>query len=122
MPAPTSKSDDRSLSQRDFLILFQLLDGECHGYGLRKAIAERTDGALTLDPANLYRALQQFIDAGLVRDGGRRRAPDSDRMRRYYAITASGRAAAAAAAERMRDLVDAAEAKQLIPRSVAGSD
>ena len=53
MPAPASNSEARSLSQRDFLILFQLLDGECHGYGLRKAIAERTGGELTLDPANL---------------------------------------------------------------------
>ena len=114
--------DPSPLSLRDFHVLFTLLDGECHGYGLRKTIAARTQDALRLDPANLYRALQRLIDAGLVRDGERRQAPDSARMRRYYEITDAGRAAAAAEAERMRQLVSAAEAKQLIPRSTPASD
>lgn len=117
-----TRPDHRQLSMRDFHILFQLLDGECHGYRLRKAIAGRTDGALKLDPANLYRALQRLIDAGLVRDGERRPAPDSDRVRRYYQITDAGRQAVAAAAEGMRELVAAAEAKQLIPRPAPARD
>ena len=110
-----------SLSQRDFHILLTLVDAECHGYGVVKAIGRRTEGAVELDPANLYRAMQRMIDQKLVEEGGRRVAPDSDRERRYYRITERGRATLAAAAERMRVLVTAAEARQLISRSEGGA-
>lgn len=105
------------LSERDFHILLTLVDGPCHGYGLVKAIRDRTGGTLRLDPANLYHALQRMIDAGLVRDGARRAAPDSARIRRYYRIAARGRQVLAADAERMRGLVAVACAKRLIPPS-----
>lgn len=105
------------LSERDFHILFALVDGPLHGYGLVKAIRERTNGALDMDPANLYRAVQRMIDDGLVEDAERRAAPDSARVRRYYRVTARGREVLTADAERMRILVSAAAAKELIPPS-----
>ncbi len=105
------------LSERDFHILFALVDGPCHGYGLVKTIRERTGGALSLDPANLYHAVQRMMDQGLVEDADRREAPDSARIRRYYRIAPRGRRVLAADAERMRVLVAAACTKKLIPPS-----
>ena len=121
-PAPHARSQEARhhlpLSPRDFHILFALVDGECHGYGLVKSLREQTDGALSLDPANLYRAIQKLSAAGLVEDAERRKAADAaDERRRYYRITALGRNVVAAEAERMRAIAGVAEAKKLIPRS-----
>ena len=109
------------LSPRDFYILFALVDGERHGYGLVKAIEEQTDGLIRLDPANLYRAVQRMVDGGLVEDAARRAAPGSvDERRRYYRITEIGRDVVGAEAGRMRSLANAAEVKSLIPKPGGG--
>ena len=106
------------LSPRDFYILFALADEDRHGYGLVKVIEEQSNGALRLDPANLYRAVQKLANAGLVADADRRRAPDvADERRRYYRLTDLGRRVVIAEAERMRHLVEAATAKRLISPS-----
>lgn len=105
------------LSARDFHVLFGLAEGERHGYGLVKSIADETGGLVQLDPANLYRALQAMVEAGLVEDAGRRPAPEaSGRERRYYGITALGRRVVQAEARRMQALAATAEARRLIPR------
>ncbi len=100
------------LHPRDFHILLTLLDGDCHGYGVVKAIERRTDGELRLDPANLYRAVQRLTASGLVRDAD---APADDaedgRARRYHGITELGRRTIEAEAERMRSLADAVQAR-----------
>lgn len=108
------------MSARDFHILFALEAGEAHGYGLVKQIADRTEGAIELDPANLYRALQRMLDRKLVRDAGRRPSPEAARSRRYYELTDLGRRVLAAEAERMRSLARDAEARELIPRRRGG--
>lgn len=102
---------------RDFHILLTLLDGPRHGYGIVKRIEERTAGALRLDPANLYRAIQRLLEDGLVVEA---EPPEDDtdrRRRRYYAITALGNRTLAAEAERMRGLADAVDAKRPLPSS-----
>jgi len=68
-------SDLHPLHRRDFHILLGLLEAPLHGYGLVKAIERRTDGELTLDPANLYRALQRLEEAELVAET---EPPDDD--------------------------------------------
>lgn len=105
------------LSPRDFLVLFSLASsGEQHGYGIVKAVERESDGTVSLDPANLYRALKRLIRDGLVREAERRAAPDAgDERRRYYAITDFGRKVVALEAARLARLADAARAGQLIP-------
>lgn len=105
------------LSARDFYILFFLAQRERHGYGLVKAIDEHSAGAVRLDPANLYRAIQRLAAAGLVADGPRRPAGGTGRERRYYRITELGREVTAAEAIRMRDLAAAAADNHLLPDS-----
>jgi len=122
------KAEDRSsasaaeflpLPARDFYILFFLAQRERHGYGLVKAIDAHSAGAVRLDPANLYRAIQRLAAHGLVADGPRRPAGGTGRERRYYRITERGREVAAAEAVRMRDLAAAAADSELIPDSEA---
>jgi len=110
-PSVSAASELLPLHPRDFHILLTLLDGDCHGYGIVKAIERRTAGELRLDPANLYRALQRLMQSSLVRDADAPTSDDQDgRKRRYHGITQLGRTTLDAEAERMRRLADAVQA------------
>ena len=91
------------LAPRDVLILAALVEEERHGYGLIKAVEERSDGEVELDPANLYRALRRMQRDGWIREVTS--AADADARRRTYAITASGRAVLRREVERLDQLL-----------------
>ncbi len=115
---PQSLESMLPLTPRDYLILFALLDEERHGYGLVKDVARLSDGAVRIDPANLYRCLRRMVRQGLVEESSRRPDPDrDDERRRYYRITGLGRRVLAAEASRLDRLAQAARAKKLIPQS-----
>ena len=64
-------------------ILGLLADGPSNGYGLIKAIGDRTEGAWTPSPGSVYPTLAQLLDEGLVsQEGGPRGA---------YSLTDAGR-------------------------------
>jgi len=110
-PSESTASVLLPVHPRDFHILLTLLDGDCHGYGIVKAIERRTAGELHLDPANLYRALQRLMQSGLVHDADAPTGDEQDgRKRRYHGITELGRTTLDAEAERMRRLADAVQA------------
>ena len=52
------------LAPRDLLILSVLSDGPSHGYGIIRAVEERSDAGVLLDPANLYRVLRRMSRDG----------------------------------------------------------
>ena len=91
------------LAPRDLLILAALIDGELHGYGLIKAVEERSSGEVELDPANLYRVLRRMERDGWIREVAS--SPDEDARRRMYTITASGRAVLRQEVERLDHLL-----------------
>ena len=106
------------LKPRDYLILFALVPGESHGYGILKEVAEETGGGVRLDPANLYRALKRLMKDGLVRESSKRPAPDlGDERRRYYGLTDLGSRLVAAEAARLSTLTEVAVARKLLPQS-----
>ncbi len=114
-------SDDPQLARllplrpNDYHILFALLDGPRHGYAISRLVREQTDDQIRLEAANLQRTVQNLIRNGLVEESDWRPAPkEDDERRRYYALTDLGKRAVAADAVRMRGVVDAAEAKQLL--------
>jgi DNA-binding PadR family transcriptional regulator len=116
-PRPKDPDPESFLPLRpvEFHVLLALADEERHGYAIMQDTAERTDGAMVLDPGTLYRALQRMVRAGLVAPSERR--PDrnlDDERRRYYRLTGLGRRAAAAEAERMARLVRAARQSRLL--------
>lgn len=116
----SGSSHDAALSMlpvnpRDFLILFSLIDGERHGYGVLKQVAAESEGRVRLDPANLYRSLKRLMKDGLVAESEKRPASDlDDERRRYYALTDLGNQVVVAEATRLSKLADAARSRNLI--------
>ena len=102
----------------EFQILLTLAAGERHGYAIIQDIEARAAGAATIETGTLYRALQRLCENDFVRPTDSKRAHASvandDARRRFYTITPAGRRAAAAEAERMSSLVDAARAAKLL--------
>jgi DNA-binding PadR family transcriptional regulator len=113
---PTQKQPDPDrllpLAPALFHILISLAEGERHGYALKREIAGRTEGKLTLGAGALYGTINKMLDAGLIEESEDRPDPHlDDERRRYYRITAFGRKVAQAEAERMRALVNLAAAR-----------
>ena len=95
-----------------FHILLSLAEGERHGYALKREIAKRTGGKITLGPGVLYGSIAKMIDQGLIEESDERPDPHlDDERRRYYRLTPFGRKVALSEASRLRDLVVLAAAK-----------
>lgn len=88
-----------------FHILVALADNDLHGSAIADEVLRRTDGALRLWPATLYRSLDELVSQGLVEEltGPRRPAGESQRLR-FYAITGPGRRALADEAARLEGM------------------
>lgn len=87
------------LSPRDLLVLLALTDGPLHGYGIVKAVEERSEAKVLLDPANLYRTLRRMRRDGWVEEVDE---PDpEDARRRNFRLTPEGRAVVRAEVERL---------------------
>ena len=100
----------------DLLILLALVEEEQHGYALARALEERTDGVVRLEPGNLYRVIKRLVDDGLIAPAARRPAAAADdERRRYYRITPLGRHVAALEARRLRTLLDSRAVRALPP-------
>lgn len=111
------------LTPLSFQILLALVDAERHGYGIMKEIERRTKGRMTTATGPLYLAAQRLMESGLIAESDKRPAPElDDQRRRYYKLTAFGRAVAAAEARRMAQLVDVALDKELVQGRIKISD
>lgn len=100
---------DRPLSPAVFQVLVALAAGEQHGYALLKEIAEQTDGRIRLSTGTLYGIIDRLLADGLIADrtaGGRR----------LYRLTAVGRRAARAEADRLEALLTRARATPALKR------
>jgi DNA-binding PadR family transcriptional regulator len=99
-----------------FLALLSLKEEERHGYGIKKDMAQRSNGTIDLEPGTLYRLMARLLDQGLIEESERRPAPDADdERRRYYAISSLGRRVLVAEAARLAQLVDAEDVRSIIP-------
>ncbi len=89
------------LAPRDLLILSVLAEGPLHGYGIIKAVEDRSEAGVFLDPANLYRALRRMRRVGWIQEIG---VVANDR-RKAYRITTTGRSVLAAELNRLERLL-----------------
>ena len=107
------------LSLPVFHMLLALTEGERHGYALKRAILQRTDGKVNLGSGALYGSINKMLEAGLIEESGERPDPHlDDERRRYYRITALGQHVVEAEAIRLRDLVRLAELRLALPKLV----
>jgi len=108
-------SDMSVLPRSGFLVLLALAEGPGHGLGIVGRVESATGGSVKLGPGTLYGTLQNLVGAGLIREtGAPAGADDDDPRRRYYRVTSRGDKALKAEAERLRVLVRAAAARQLL--------
>lgn len=98
------------LSPHQFHILLALTDAERHGYALIQDIHRRTGGDLRVGTGTLYTAIARLVELGLIADTGRQ-----DERRRYYRLTALGRAVLKAETARLEALVHHAHAQGIRP-------
>lgn len=99
-----------------FHILLALGNGPSHGYAIRTAVEERTEGRVTLWPATLYGSIRDLQEEGLIAESEGPDDPDDDPRRKYYELTLPGRQVLAAEVERLQRLVDEALATRALRR------
>jgi DNA-binding PadR family transcriptional regulator len=98
-------------------ILLSLAGEKKYGYAIMQEVARQSEGRFKLGPGTLYDNLQRLMKAGLVEEVAARPAEDNPR-RRYYRLSGLGRGVLTAEIERLRGVVDHAQAhlKSLRPR------
>jgi DNA-binding PadR family transcriptional regulator len=96
-----------------FHVLLALGHGPTHGYAIGKDVEEQSGGRLDPTTGALYQVLRRLADEGLIAPVS---SPDEvDPRRKYFALTKTGRRAAAQEAERLAALVRAARQHKLSP-------
>ena len=105
---------NRMLSDLAFHVLLALGDGPSHGYAIGKDVEERSAGRLDPTTGALYQVLHRLVEDGLVAPA--QGPKDVDARRKYFGLTAEGRRAAAAEAERLDALVRTARKRKLYPQ------
>jgi DNA-binding PadR family transcriptional regulator len=97
------------LSRTAMHVLIAIGPEERHGYAIMREIARMTEGATRLGPGGVYTTIKRLLDDGLIEECDERPDPElDDQRRRYYRLTGTGRAVAAAEVRRLETLVRAA--------------
>ena len=86
-----SLTSDLIRGHTETVILAQLLDHDSYGYEINKSIRERSGGEYEAKEGTLYTAFRRLEQAGYIRSYWGDET--SGARRRYYSITAEGRAA-----------------------------
>ena len=73
----------------DTIIMRQLAAGDGYGYGISRAVAEKSEGMVQLKEATLYTAFRRMEENGLIRSywGDE----NTGARLRYYSLTEPGR-------------------------------
>ena len=100
-------------------ILLALADGARHGYAIKQAVEERSEGEIRLGPGTLYEAIQRLEDAGYIEETGTADAPENGQaaQRRYYRLTAEGWSVLRTEIRHLARMVDHARAHPRLRRA-----
>lgn len=112
------KEDPRSLLPLTpivFQVLLSLAGEDRHGYGIIREVERRTDGLMVLRTGTLYTVMKRLVELDLVEESDKRPDPsEDDERRRYYRVTAFGKAVTEAEARRLESLVALARDKRVL--------
>jgi DNA-binding PadR family transcriptional regulator len=98
-----------------FHILFALATGDKHGYEIAKQVAEDSQGRVSMGTGTLYGSIKRMLAGHLIEEAESRPVPElDDERRRYYRLTAQGRAALTAEVGRYARVVEVARARDLL--------
>ena len=100
-------------------VLRLLEAGEMYGYELARALGERTGGVLAMGHSTLYPLLYNLEAKKLIASKWRR--VESNRRRRYYALTDRGRTRLAAQRHQWKALVGALARLGVLPDTATAS-
>ena len=104
-----------------FHILLALADGEKHGYGIMKEVAQRAEGSMRMGPGTLYGSIGRMLESGLIETSAERPDPEmDDERRRYYRLTEFGLRVAEAESRRLEQLLRLARTKHVLASSQGG--
>jgi len=79
-----------------------------------KQVEADSEGKVSMGTGTLYGSLKRMLDAGLVKESGKKVDPETDDERRiYYSLTGLGRKALGAEIERLRHIVELTQQKKL---------
>lgn len=98
-------ADELKKGSAEFLILSLLESEPRHGYELQKLIESRSKGVITFHVATLYPLLYRLEERGWI--VGRWVEKAGQRRRRFYRLTAAGRATLEAHRQSWREFVTA---------------
>ena len=110
MSHPSSPEEHLPLSAADMQLLLILLDGDRHAYAIAKTVEQEGTPHVSLEIGSLYRILSRLSRWGLIDEGGTEPSPDGPR-RKVYRITPVGREVVRAEAERLRVVLEVADAR-----------
>ena len=85
----------KTLTEQMFYILLCLKD-ECYGIDIFDKIARLTQGQVTVGSGTMYTLLEQFLDAGMIRE------VKVEGRRRSYILTSKGKEMLKAETQRLR--------------------
>lgn len=112
MPDPAALDGILPLTPTVYHVLVALAEGPRHGYAVARDVEDLSDGRIVMGPGTLYGSLQRMQDQALIEEAGN---PGDDALhadrRRYYRMTALGRAALRAESERLLRTVTVARAR-----------
>lgn len=115
MPKSKTPADDIGpLTPVVFHTLLALADGPLHGYAISQEVEAATDGSVPMGPGTLYGSLQRMQNNGLVQEVSVPSTGGHADRRRYYSLTAAGRAALEREARRLSKAVDLARARSVL--------
>jgi DNA-binding PadR family transcriptional regulator len=108
---PTKRNPRDLLTPAALHILLSLAGEELHGYAIKQAVEDRTQGEMSLGPGTLYEAVHRMAADGWIEEvegGGRRRV---------YRITRAGLQVLDDELKRLEEIVTYARRADLLPRA-----
>jgi DNA-binding PadR family transcriptional regulator len=103
------------LTQSMFHILLSLLDGEKHGYAIKKEIEKISNHTINLGPGALYGTINKLVELKFITEVDKTyddSTEQSRQSRRYYSLTQLGREVLNAELERLNNTLTIAIQKK----------
>jgi DNA-binding PadR family transcriptional regulator len=98
------------LSTLEYHVLLALASGPLYGYAIKDAVAAESSGTLTPRPGSLYRVIARLLTSAFIAEADPADdTPHPGHVRKYYRLTARGRATLASEARRLKRTAAVAE-------------